>query len=68
MVEYGNGVGEGTGPVAGHGGGSGSMDLGVAVGSWLSNAVHTIATMPPAELAFLVFVLIAGLFVLRRAL
>jgi hypothetical protein len=68
MVEYGNGIGEGTGQVAGHGGGGGSMDVGVALGSWISNAVHTIATMPPAELAFLVFVLIAGLFVLKRAL
>ncbi len=67
MVEYGNGVGEATGHVPAHAGG-GSMDAGAAIGSWVSNAVHTIATMPPAELAFLVFVLIAGLFVLKRAL
>lgn len=44
------------------------MDVGVAVGNWVSNAVHTVATMPPAELAFLVVVLIAGLFVVKRAL
>lgn len=68
MVEYGNGVSQGVGQAGGGHGAGGSMDVGVAVGNWVSNAVHTVATMPPAELAFLVVVLIAGLFVVKRAL
>jgi hypothetical protein len=69
MVEYGNGVSQGVGIAGGHGGGGGgSADVGAAVGNWVSNAVHTVSTLPPGELIFLVFVVIAGLFVLRRAL
>jgi len=70
MVEYGNGVSQGAGQVAGGGGGGGggSFDVGREVGNWLSSAAHTIQTMPPAELAFLVIVVILGLFVLKRAL
>lgn len=69
MVEYGNGVGQGAGQAAGsHGGGGGSLDAGAAIGGWVSNAIHTISTMPPAELGFLAFVVIAGIFVLRPAL
>jgi hypothetical protein len=70
MVEYGNGVSQGAGQVAGGsgGGGGGSVDVGRELGSWVSSAAHTIQTMPPAELVFILFVVIAGLFVLRRAL
>jgi hypothetical protein len=67
MVEYGNGVSQGAGGISGgHGGGGGSVDLGTAVGDWLSSAGHTISSMPPAELAVLVVAVLAGLFLLRR--
>ena len=66
MVEYGNGVSQGAGHVGGGGGGGGSVDVGAAVGDWISNAGHTIATMPPAELAVLIVAVLAGLFLLRR--
>ena len=69
MVEYGNGVSQGAGQVAGsHGGGGGSVDVGVQIGNWFSSAAHTISTMPPAELIFLGVVVLVGLFVLKRAL
>ena len=70
MVEYGNGVSQGTGIAtgAGGGGGGGNVDLGVEVGRWVDSAAHTISTMPPAQLIFIAFVLIAGLFVLKRVL
>jgi hypothetical protein len=67
MVEYGNGVSQGAGQISGsHGGGSGSLDVGSAVGDWISSAGHTISTMPPAELAVLIVAVIAGLILLRR--
>ena len=68
MVEYGNGVSQGTGIAGGGGGGGGNVDLGVEVGRWVDSAAHTISTMPPAQLIFIAFVLIAGLFVLKRVL
>jgi len=52
MVEYGNGVSQGAGQVAGgHGGGGGPVDVGTA---------------PPAELIFLAVVVVVGLFVVKR--
>ena len=68
MVEYGHGVGQATGLAGGGGGGGGSVDLGAEVSNFISNAGHTISTMPPAQLLFLAFVVIAGLVVLKRAL
>jgi hypothetical protein len=69
MVEYGNGVSQGTGLAGGGGGGGGgNMDVGVELGRWVDSAAHTISTMPPAQLIFIAFVLIAGLFVLKRVL
>ena len=66
MVEYGNGVGQATG-VGGGSGGGGSMDAGAAVGQFFDNAVRTISTMPPAELALLVVVVVVGLLIFKRA-
>jgi hypothetical protein len=66
MVEYGNGIGQTTGTTGGAGGG-GSMDAGAALGSFVDNAAHTISTMPPAQLAFLVIVVIVGFVILKRA-
>ena len=65
MVEYGNGVSQGAGQ-AGGGGGGGSVDVGAAIGDWVSNAGHTISTMPPAELVVLVVAVVAGLFLIKR--
>jgi len=65
MVEYGNGVSQGAGGAGGAGGG-GSVDVGAAIGDWVSNAGHTISTMPPAELAVLIVAIIAGLFLVKR--
>jgi len=66
MVEYGNGVGQATG-VAGGSHGGGSMDAGVAIGQFVNNAVHTVQTMPPAQLAFLVIAIVIGLVLFKRA-
>jgi hypothetical protein len=69
MVEYGQGVGQATGVAGGGGAGGGgqTMDAGVAFGQFVGNAVHTVQTMPPAELALLVIVVIVGLVLFKRA-
>ena len=67
MVEYGNGISQGAGQAGGGGGGGGgSVDLGTAVGDWISSAGHTISTMPPGQLVVLIVAVLAGLFLLRR--
>ena len=66
MVEYGNGVGQATG-VAGGSHGGGSMDAGAAIGHVVDNALHTVQTMPPAQLAFLVIAIVIGLVLFKRA-
>jgi hypothetical protein len=64
MVEYGNGVGQ----VAGRNGGGGSqLDVGASIGQFVGDSVHTISTLPPAELAALVVIVFLGLILLRRA-
>ena len=68
MVEYGNGVGHASGIAGGSGGGGGqSMDAGAALGQFVNNAVHTISTMPPTQLALLVIVIVIGLVIFKRA-
>ena len=67
MVEYGNGVSQATGVAGGGGGGGQSMDAGAAFGQFVNSAVHTISTMPPAELALLVVIVIVGLLIFKRA-
>ena len=67
MVEYGNGVGQATGVAGGGGGGGQSMDAGVAIGQFVGNAVHTISTMPPTQLAILVVALVVGFVLFKRA-
>jgi hypothetical protein len=68
MVEYGNGVGQAT-EVAGGGGGHAAqnLDAGAAFGQFISNSVHTISTMPPAQLALLAVAVVIGLLILKRA-
>jgi hypothetical protein len=65
MAEYGQAVGHTT-SVAGGGGGGGSVDVGAAVGNWITDAGNTISTMPTWELAVLIVAVIAGLFLVRR--
>ena len=66
MVEYGNGVGQATG-IAGGGHASQQLDAGAAFGQFISSSIHTIQTMPPAQLALLAVVVVVGLLVLKRA-
>ncbi|HEX2755041.1 MAG TPA: hypothetical protein VHM48_06240 [Candidatus Limnocylindrales bacterium] len=66
MVEYGNGVGQATGAAGGTGGGQ-TMDAGAAFGQFVGNAVHTISTMPPTQLALLVVIVVVGLVIFKRA-
>jgi hypothetical protein len=69
MVEYGQGVGQATGVAGGGGGGGGgqTMDAGAAIGQFVGNAVHTISTMPPTQLAILVIALVVGFVLFKRA-
>jgi hypothetical protein len=66
MVEYGNGISQGAGQVGGSGGGGG--DWGAAVGQFVTDAANTISSMPPAQLLLIAVLVVAGLFVLKRAL
>jgi hypothetical protein len=68
MVEYGNGVGTATGVAGGGSGGGGqTMDAGAAFGQFVGNAVHTISTMPPTQLALLAVIVVVGLVIFKRA-
>jgi hypothetical protein len=66
MVEYGNGVSQGAGGLGG-GQGGGTVDAGAAFGQFISDSVHTIGTLPPAQLALLVVIVVVGLVMLKRA-
>ncbi len=69
MVEYGHGVGQGTGVAGGGGGGGsgGSMDAGAAVGQMISDTVNTIAALPPTTLLMGLVVIVIGFIILKRA-
>lgn len=66
MVEYGNGISQGAGQVGGGHAGQ-QMDAGAAFGQFVSNSVHTLAAMPPAQLALLAVIVVIGLVILKRA-
>ena len=66
MVEYGNGVGQATGATGGGHAGA-QMDAGAAFGQFVSSSIHTIQTMPPAQLALLVLIVVVGLVIFKRA-
>jgi hypothetical protein len=71
MVEYGQGVSEGAGTVAGSGGGlggSGGGDWGAGILGAASDAVDQVAGLPPAQLLLLAIVVLVGLMLLKRAL
>ena len=71
MVEYGNGIGQ----VAGGGGGGGaagagadrSVDVGAAMGNFVTDSVQAISTMPPAMLVAGFVIIVLGLLFLKRA-
>jgi hypothetical protein len=69
MVEYGNGVSGVAGQVAGgRSGGGGPVDVGAGLDQFVTSSIHTLATLPPAELVGLAFVVVVGLlFILKRA-
>jgi hypothetical protein len=68
MVEYGNGVGQVAGKVAGgSGGGAQTVDVGASVSQFVTDSMHTISTMPPAYLVAGAIVIFLGLIMLRRA-
>ena len=68
MVEYGNGISGVAGQVAGsHGGGAGQVDVGTSISQFLTNSVHTLQAMPPAELLGVFAVVVIGLLLLKRA-
>lgn len=69
MVEYGHGVGEGTGAVGGVRGGpsGGSDDWGAAMVGIAQDAVDTVVRLPAEQLLILGAVLVVGLILLKRA-
>ena len=69
MTEYGRGVGEGAGRFGGSGdGGGGVGDVGGNLIALASDAVDTVVSLPTEQLLLLIVVVLAGLFVLKRAL
>jgi len=70
MVEYGHGVGEGTGAVGGARGGpgtGGSDDWGASIMGAAEDAVNTVIGLPTEQLLLLAAVVLVGLFLLKRA-
>jgi hypothetical protein len=67
MVEYGNGVGQATGGSGGSNG-AGTIDAGAAIGQMVTDAVDTVAALPPTTLLLGLVVVIVGLMLLKRAL
>ena len=69
MTEYGRGVGEGAGVGGSTGGdGGGGGDWGGNLVAMGSDAVDTVLSLPAEQLLLLFVVVLAGLFVLKRAL
>jgi hypothetical protein len=68
MVEYGNGVGQVAGRAGSGGGGAGSStDVGASLGQFLNDSVHTVSTLPPAELLVGIVIVFLALIFLKRA-
>ena len=66
MVEYGNAVDQGT--RAAGGGGSGGADLGAGAVNFVNDTVRQVSALPPEMLLLLAVVVLAGLYVLKRAI
>ena len=68
MVEYGNGVSQVGGQVAGGSqGGPRTMDVGASVAQFFTSSAHTISTLPPGVLVAGCVVILLGLLMLKRA-
>jgi hypothetical protein len=69
MVEYGNAVDQGSRATGGGGGvGGGGADLGAGAVNFVNDTVHQVQALPPQMMLLLAVVILAGLYVLRRAL
>lgn len=69
MVEYGNGIGQVAGGAGGgaQAGADRSVDVGSAMGQFVTDSVQTISTLPPAMLVAGFVVIVLGLLLLKRA-
>jgi len=67
MVEYGNAVDQGSRPTGGGGVGGGGADLGAGAVNFVNDTVHQVQALPPEMLLLLAVVILAGLYVLKRA-
>ena len=67
MVEYGNAVDQGS-QAAGGGVGDGGADLGAGAVNFVNDTVHQVRALPPEMLLLLAVVILASLYVLKRAL
>jgi len=71
MVEYGNADDQGSRAAGGGGGssvGGGGADLGAGAVNSVNDTVHNVQALPPEMLVLLAVVILAGLYVLKRAL
>ena len=69
MVEYGNAVDQGSKAAGqGSGVGGGGTDLGAGAVNFVNDTVHQVSALPPEMLLLLAVLILAGLYVLRRAL
>jgi hypothetical protein len=67
MVEYGNAVYQGSRATGGGGVGGGGADLGAGAVNFVNDTVHQVQALPPEMLLLLAVVILAGLYVLKRA-
>jgi hypothetical protein len=70
MVEYGNAVDQGTSHAGDRGSagfGGGSTDVGAGAMNFVTDTVDQVAALPPEMLVLLAVVILAGLYVLKRA-
>ena len=66
MVEYGNGISQGTGAAGGSHGGQ-TMDAGAAFGQFISDTVHNISALPPTTLLVGFVVIVVAFLIFKRA-
>jgi hypothetical protein len=66
MIEYGHATEQGSGQLGGGSAGGGG-DMGGAAVRWINESIDTVAALPPETLLLLAIVVLAGLFVLKRA-
>lgn len=68
MVEYGNGVSQVGGQVAGGTDAGGrSIDVGASASRFIADAADTLSALPPGALLALVVAVVLGLLVVKRA-